>query len=208
MAETTDAIVVGAGVLGCAVTLGLSRRGLRVICVDMAPGAGMGSTSYSSALVRFHYSTLVGTAMAWEAKHRWESWAEYLQAPSDSPLATYRRTGMLVLDTPDLGSRRALPHFEVIGIPYDDIDAAEIRERFPPVDPSRYWPPRRVEDPGFWAPASGELGAFYSPEGGFVDDPVLATANLKASAEAVDARFWFGFSSRESGEVRWKGEGG
>ena len=55
---SADVVVIGAGVIGCAVALELARRGRQVVVVDKGPAAGAGSTSSSSAVVRFNYSTL------------------------------------------------------------------------------------------------------------------------------------------------------
>ncbi|MDA3009783.1 MAG: FAD-dependent oxidoreductase, partial [Actinomycetota bacterium] len=52
-----DAVIIGAGVIGTAVTHELSRRGWRTLTVDKGPAAGFGSTSASSAVIRFSYST-------------------------------------------------------------------------------------------------------------------------------------------------------
>ena len=62
MVTTADAVIIGAGVVGSSTALELSRRGVNVLVVDKAGGAGMGSTSASSAVVRFNYSTWEGVA--------------------------------------------------------------------------------------------------------------------------------------------------
>lgn len=55
--------------------------------------AGHGSTSASSAVVRFNFSTLQGVALAWEARHCWEHWAEHLGTTRDAAVAHYQRAG-------------------------------------------------------------------------------------------------------------------
>ncbi|MEI8241056.1 MAG: FAD-dependent oxidoreductase, partial [Actinomycetota bacterium] len=57
MSERADAVVIGAGVIGSSVALELARGGRKVIVVDKGPSAGAGSTSSSSAIIRFCYST-------------------------------------------------------------------------------------------------------------------------------------------------------
>ncbi len=47
-----------------------SCSGHRVIVLDRARGADQGSTSASSAIVRFNFTTTAGVAMAWE---EWDS---------------------------------------------------------------------------------------------------------------------------------------
>ena len=67
-----DAVVIGAGVIGSGVALELPRSGREVLVVDKGRGPGLGSTSASSSIVRFNYSTGVGVATSWEAKHCWQ----------------------------------------------------------------------------------------------------------------------------------------
>ena len=58
MSDRVDAVVIGAGVIGSSVALELSRSGRSVVVVDKGPAAGAGSTSSSSSIIRFSYSTL------------------------------------------------------------------------------------------------------------------------------------------------------
>jgi len=190
--ETADAVVVGAGVIGAATALELARAGHRVIVVDQLPGPGQGSTSASSAIVRFNYSTADGIAAAWEAHYHWLNWADHLEAPDGGgPLARLRQTGYIMLDVPMVPKKRVLDLYDQLGIPYEDWDAATLAARVPGIDTGRYWPPKRLDDDAFWAEPDGELGAFWNPDGGFVDDAQLAAANLAAAAErrGVTLRF-------------------
>ena len=82
-----DVVIIGAGVIGSALAYELSRRGRRTLNLDALPSAGYGSTSYSSAIVRFSYSTLAGVAMAWEARHYWRDWPAYLDGAGGADLA-------------------------------------------------------------------------------------------------------------------------
>ena len=52
---STEILIIGAGVIGSAIALELARRGARVTVVDSRGGPGYGSTSASSAMVRYHY---------------------------------------------------------------------------------------------------------------------------------------------------------
>ena len=63
----TDVVVIGAGVIGSAVAFELARSGRSVVCVDKGPAAGAGSTSSSSSIIRFTYSTRDAIFTAWEA---------------------------------------------------------------------------------------------------------------------------------------------
>ena len=106
--RTADAVVVGAGVIGAAIALELARGGRSVVVVDKAGGIGHGSTSASSAIVRFHYSTRTAVALAWEARHCWQDWRGHLVHDDPDGLATFVRTGMLVLER-DAAASAATP---------------------------------------------------------------------------------------------------
>lgn len=189
--KSYDAVVIGAGVIGSSIALALARRDWRVVVVDKAGGAGHGSTSASSAIVRFNYSTRDGVALAWESKHCWEHWAEHLGHVDESGLAGFRRTGLVMLDAPVAPRAPVLGLFDEVGVPYEEWDADTLRHRVPGLDPGSYWPPKRIDDDAFWADADGELGAFFTPDAGYIDDPMLAAHNLAAAAMQHKAEFIF-----------------
>ncbi|TWP33693.1 NAD(P)/FAD-dependent oxidoreductase [Leekyejoonella antrihumi] len=192
MSDTADVVVVGAGVIGAASALELAKTGLRVLVVDKAGGAGLGSTSASSAVVRFNYSTWDAVATAWESKHCWEKWSEHLRIPDNGGLATFVRVGMVMLDVPPMPRDHIMPLFDLVGVPYEEWDAAELRARVPGIDTGRYWPPKRVDDEAFFAEtATKQIGALYTPDGGFIDDAQLAAQNLATAAGAAGAEFLF-----------------
>jgi glycine/D-amino acid oxidase-like deaminating enzyme len=120
MATTADAIVVGAGVLGASIAFELAKLGLRVVMVDKEGAPGHGSTSASSAIIRFNYSTFDGVATSWEAKHCWESWSDHLGRMDGHELASFQRTGMVVLDTPIAPRERVIALFDKAGVNYEE----------------------------------------------------------------------------------------
>jgi len=186
--RSADAVVVGAGVIGSAIAFELARAGRSVVVVDRLGGPGHGSTSASSAIVRFNYSTWAGVALSWEAKHCWEGWREHLGAPDGEALARFHRTGLVMLDVDAAPKAPTLALFDRAGVPYDIWSPAELATRIPGIDPGRYWPPKRLADEQFWDPPNGSLGAFFTPDAGYVDDPRLAAANLMAAAQRNGAR--------------------
>jgi sarcosine oxidase subunit beta len=186
-----DVIVIGAGVLGSSIALELARSGHTVLAVDRGPGAGTGSTSASSAVVRFNYSTWTGVVAAWESKHLWEGWRDHLGARRDAPLARFVRTGGLFLESSGQDRAKVLALFDLAGIPYEEWDASTIRRRIPQIDVGRYFPPKRPDDEAFWADADGELTGCWTPDSGFIDDPQLAAENLAVTAMQRGAHFRF-----------------
>lgn len=189
---TADAIVIGAGVIGSSIALELARAGRGVVVVDRAGAAGHGSTSASSAIVRFNYSTREGVATSWEARHCWERWAEHLGFADEAGLARFHRTGLVMLDAPPVPRDRAMALFDAVGVPYEEWDGATLARRIPGIDPGRFWPPRQVTDEAFFDGPSGELGGLYTPDAGFVSDPQLAAHNLAAAAQSRGASLLFG----------------
>lgn len=191
MARKADVIVVGAGVIGSAVAYELARTDLDVVVVDKATGVGHGSTSASSAIVRFNYSTFDGVALAWEAYHCWAKWAEHLGTELELDLASISTVGCLMLDVPQMQLERTHTLLTSVGVRAEVWDPATLRARLPGIDPGKYWPPKRIDDEAFWADSTEELSALYMPDGGFIDDPMLAAQNLADSARRHGATFLF-----------------
>ncbi|WP_336159363.1 NAD(P)/FAD-dependent oxidoreductase [Amycolatopsis sp. VC5-11] len=185
-----DAVVVGAGVIGSAVALELARAGRRVVVVDRAAAAGQGSTSASSAVIRYNFSTLAGVTTAWESHFCWSSWADHL-GHDVGDLARFTRSGMVMLDVDAAPRAGWLPLFDEVGVPYEEWDSSTLSRRLPGIDNGRYWPPKRIEDDQFWSDAATTLGAVYTPDAGYVSDPQLAAQNLAAAAAKEGAEFRF-----------------
>jgi len=193
MAQTYDAVIIGAGIIGAAIAFELSKRGHRTLNVDMLPAAGYGSTSSSCAIIRVHYSTLDGTALAYDGYFDWVGWQDYLDCRDESGTAVFHETGCLVMKTAGNGElKNVLTHIETLGIPFEHWDRAQIQERLPHYDLRLFSPPKRMSDAGFGEPTGGELsGGVFFPTAGYISDPQLATHNLQRAAEAKGGQFLF-----------------
>jgi hypothetical protein len=59
------------------------------------------------------------------------------------------------------------------------------------IDAGKYWPPKKLDDDEFWEDAKEPLGAIFTPNGGYIDDPLLATENLAQAAISAGVKFSF-----------------
>ncbi len=187
----TDVVVIGAGVIGGAVALELAKAGRSVVIVDKGSAAGAGSTSASSAIIRFSYSTHDAVLMAWESATIWENWADYLGAIDPDGMAKFIRTGYLVYRTAGYDGESVRVIWDDLKIPYEILSADQLRKKFPALDANSYWPPKRIDDPAFGDDAVGELSGLYDPLSGFMDDPMLAAHNLINAAKVLGAQTRF-----------------
>lgn len=186
---STD-VVIGAGVIGSSIALELARAGRSVIVVDKAGGVGLGSTSASSAVVRFNFSTLAGVATAWESQFCWRAWGDHLGC-AVGDLTRFERSGLAMLDVDAVPRATYVDLFDQVGVPYEEWDSAALRARVPGIDAGRFWPPKPIADDGFWEASTGELGAVFTPDAGYVSDPQLAAQNLATAAAHHGAQFRF-----------------
>jgi len=195
------AVVIGAGVIGSSIALQLKRLGHDVTVIDRNSAAGMGSTSASSAVVRFNYSTFDAVALSWESYFLWKEFKDlidgtngYSRNPSSNSQEHYAHLedrGYVMLDVPVLSNDKTMALFDRAGIPYEIWDSKTLKERMVGIDAGRYWPNKPVKSDEFWQEATEELGAIFSKHGGYVSDPLLAAQNFAAAAKREGVVFKF-----------------
>ena len=105
--------------------------GGRVIVVDKGPAPGAGSTSSSSSIIRFSYSTLDAVLTAWESAALWNDWEGHLGVVDPDGMARFVRTGMLIFHTPGYNTERIEQLWDEVGIAYERLDTAALHRRFP-----------------------------------------------------------------------------
>ena len=187
-----DAIVIGAGIIGSAVAFELAKKGYSTLNLDKLPASGYGSTSNSCAIVRAHYSTYDGVAMAYEGFSYWKDWPGYLDAEDERGHALYLQCGTVLFMLEGGHHEKVLPLFDQVDVPYEIWDNETMAERVPFFEHGTHGDPCRPEDDRFWAEPEGELiGALFTPDSGYVSDPQLATHNLQRAAEAKGGEFRF-----------------
>ncbi|MEL6522352.1 MAG: FAD-dependent oxidoreductase [Pseudomonadota bacterium] len=194
MTETADAIIIGAGVIGSALAFEMAKAGWKTLTIDRNAQAGHGSTAGSCAIIRMHYSTLDGTAFAWEGYHYWRDWAEYLGLPGDTPLAKFREVGCLVMKTEANGYlEKHMGNSATLNCPFEEWSRDDITGRLPVYSLERFGPAKRMNDPSFGEPSGGQLrGGVFWPNGGYVTDPALSAQNLADAARRYGAEHRLG----------------
>ena len=193
MTKKYDAIVIGAGIIGGAIGLELARKGYKTLNIDRLAAAGYGSTSASCAIIRVYYSTVDGTAMAYDGYHDWCNWAGYLGQTDDGPLAHFHKCGTLVMKTAGNGyCEPAMAIMRQLGIAFEQWTAAELTKRLPPYNLASFAPARLLDDDAFGQSNGGKIdGAVFYPCGGYINDPQLAARNLMSAAQAQGGDFLF-----------------
>ena len=168
----------------------MAAKGYEVVAIDKAQGPGQGSTSASSAVVRFNYSTFDAVALAWESFHCWKNWPDHLGKKQER-YSQMIDVGVVMLDAPVISGEKTSQLFDSVGIPYEIWNSSDLSKSVTGIDVGKYWPPKTLADDEFWQDAKDSLGAIYTPNGGYIDDPLLATANLAQAAISAGVTFRF-----------------
>ena len=188
-----DCIIIGAGICGTAIALELSRKGFQTLNVDKLGAAGQGSTSNTCAIIRTHYSTLEGTAIAYDSWFDWHNWQNYIGISGSMDLARFHMTGLInIYDQGHDPSNHMRLHDE-LGIPYEIWTREQLLARMPHFVDDSFFPPRRPEDPLFDEQAKEKISdtILYYPNDGYINDPVLSVQNIQQAAESRGAKFRF-----------------
>jgi sarcosine oxidase subunit beta len=193
MPEKKDVIIIGAGIIGACIGLELSKRGLKTLNIDKLSGAGQGSTAGSCAVIRFHYSTPDGVAMAREGYYYWLDWPKYLGYNDESGLVKYINFGCLVFKTEkNQQLKNVMAALDDLCVVYEELDASGIQQLMPLLDTRMYGPPTLISDARFGQPTGEAVsGAIYVPESGMISDPMQSVHNVQRAVEARNGEFLF-----------------
>jgi sarcosine oxidase len=169
MRSKHDVAVVGLGAMGSQAALELATRGLRVVGFDRhRPPHTLGSTHGKTRIIReAYFEEPLYVPIVQRAYELWRR----LEERSGARLLTV--TGGLMLGAPDsdvVGGARAsaVEH----GLPFEDLSAREVRERFPAY---------AVPD---------DHVAVFEPRAGFLEPEAAVEATLRLAAEAgAELRF-------------------
>jgi sarcosine oxidase subunit beta len=193
MTQYYDAIIIGAGISGAAIAYELSKKGYKTVNLEKLAAAGHGSTANTCAIIRTHYSTLDGTALAYDGYFYWKQWADYLGGSDEMGPAKFYDIGVLVIKPESFDLSKYLKLHDELNIPYEIWDRDKLLERMPHFVDDSFYPPKRPEDPAFGDPPSGKVNStiVYFPCGGYINDATLSVHNLQRAAESKGATFLF-----------------
>ncbi len=140
MSRPSDIIVIGAGIVGCAVAYELARRGASVEIVDDRP-AGMGATQASAGVLAPYIEAREGSPLLDLTVRSLGLFDDFVaRVATDSGITIpYRRTGTLDVAFDDremLELRKTAGVLRVRGVPAVTLDAAGVRSEEPQVAPS------------------------------------------------------------------------
>ena len=183
MIARADAVVIGGGIMGASTAHFLTRLGFgEVALIDKRKICG-GSTQYSAAHVRQHYSNEVGIRLAVRGASMFANAEEELGGP-----AGFRQIGYMLFAPPEgeRGLREIIPVQQGFGVETSLLTPAEVTHR---------WPQLRLD---------GVALACYEPTSGFAD-PVMTVEALVRSAQRDGLHVYEGSEvlgiSTESGHV-------
>lgn len=192
MKNSPDVIIIGAGIIGCAIAFELSKAGYKTLNVDKLGDAGLGSTSNSCAIVRLSYSTYDGIRMAQECFSYWKDWENYLEVIDPRGMARFENKGALLTLTKARNFSRMVEIFRELGVDFELWNRQMMTERLPFFSPMSHQPVRRHDDPAFFDEPEQALDeVLFIKDGGYISDPSLATHNLMVAAQAKGAEFLF-----------------
>ena len=153
MNDSYDTIIIGAGVIGTAVAFELVKKGYKTLNIDSNPVSGYGSTSASCAIIRVHYSTFDGCALAYESYHYWKNWKSYLDFEDESGLAKFIECGCMIYQTEQNEYlQKVIDRAQELNIPHELWDYQKIKEMLRIADTDQFGPVKAVDDKNFGNP--------------------------------------------------------
>ena len=164
--RTADAVIIGGGVMGCAIQYNLAQLGVPNTVLLERDVLGSGSTGRSQAICRMHYSNAVTTELAWQSLQVFADFDNRIGGTSG-----FVRTGYLVVvnEADEGGLERNVAMQQELGVPTSVVsqdDLAQVATMVTLYDDER----------AAWEPNSG-----YA-------DPYQVTVSYAARAREAGAR--------------------
>lgn len=166
--ERVGTVVVGGGIVGCAVAYYLAEAGERDLVLVEASELGSGSTGGSFGGVRQQFSTPLEIELSRRGLEFWKT----AEREFESPVPFHRGGYLLLTGQPDIMTRLAA--------------AAEL-QRSMGLAGVHVLDPRQIHDVAPWISAQGLVGATHSPGDGTVT-PTDGVAALARAARRLGAQ--------------------
>ena len=164
MKATADAVIIGAGIMGCAIAHALAARGMTDIVVLERDLIGRGATADAAGGIRQQFSTATNVRLATFSVRVWEQFAEEF----DQPIGLRQQGYLFLLTDPaeEPVFRHNLALQQGLGVPSRWVTPTEIADLNPHV---------RLDD---------VLGGTFCPEDGWCD-PSSATQGYAQAARRL-----------------------
>jgi sarcosine oxidase subunit beta len=170
MAERSDVLVIGGGLIGCSIALECARRGDRVTVIEKLDQVGQGSTARSTAIIRQLYHEMHSIKLAIEGLKLWQEWPKHMG--HDVELVRFHQPGILWVVKPETLAGMPVRTLKQLGAEIEVMDEPTMTRRFPSF---------RFNGPLAGAPVCG----LFEKRGGYVEDPSRAVRNIaEAGARA------------------------
>lgn len=165
--ERTDVVVIGAGIMGCAIAEGLARGGRRVVLLDRGEPGGEASSA-AAGLLQPEAGREAGPQLLALWLHSLNKYPDFVANVRETTQAAFdfRICGRLVValtEAEEGALRQRAADQDAAGIPYQWLDAVDLRSLEPALTPAA-------------------RAALYYPRHGLVDNARLTAALASAAA--------------------------
>ena len=155
MPVTTDVLVIGGGLMGCATAYYLARQGVKTMLIERNSQPGLETTARSGAIIRAHYGVPALVSLALEANRRYARFDDEVGLPCGFVQSGY---SVLVDAADEQNLRDITAMHRSLGVNARLLTPAELQEIVPAV---------QVEDAAL---------AAYEPDGGFASPAITVAA--------------------------------
>ena len=164
--QTADAVIIGGGVIGCAIQYNLAQLGVANTVLLERDVLGSGSTGRSQAICRMHYSNRITTQLAWQSLQVFSDFDARVGGHSG-----FVRTGYLVVvnEADEGGLERNVAMHQELGVPASVVSQDDLSQVAPMVT------------------LYDDERAAWEPESGYAD-PYQVTVSYAARAREAGAR--------------------
>lgn len=149
MARTVDAVIIGAGIMGCSIAYNLAERGMRNIVVLERDQIARGATADAAGGIRLQFSTDTNIALSQVSMEIWEQFTERFDTDIN-----FRQQGYLFL----LTSQDEVATFE-----------ANLRLQQSHGVPARWVSPEEIRDLNPAVVVDDVMGGTFCPRDGWAD---------------------------------------